>query len=149
MPKRLAVSRTFRDQQAREFLKPVFRPGSGLHCLLTAARDKFVENSQPWPPARNDSNHSVISVSCIISNFHFQFAYCTVLIAFLYVCVCTRSFTMPGLSSLCNVILSSDRKGVSVINIQLDQIPGLSMPGKRDVKIQGLFPGFIPTLVIV
>jgi len=42
----------------------------------------------------------------------FVFAYCTFFIVLLYIFVCMRLFNMLGLTSLCNVIWSSDRKGV-------------------------------------
>ena len=62
---------------------------------------EFPENSQPWPAVQKDSKHSQISVSCVISNFHSEFAYCTVFIVYqtvsLYFCVFT---------SFCDVIRS-------------------------------------------
>jgi len=49
----------------------------------------FRQECQPWPPLQKYSNR--ISVSSIIGNFYFQFAYCRLFIVFqavsLYFCV--------------------------------------------------------------
>ena len=53
--------------------------------------------------------------SCNISNYHFEFAHCTVYCVsdcFSIFFVCMHLFTMLGLSSLCNMFRSSVRKSV-------------------------------------
>jgi len=60
------------------FLKSNLRPDSCLHCLyflLRAIKSAKLRDPRKFPAlafVQKDSNHSEISVSCIISNFHFR-----------------------------------------------------------------------------
>jgi len=79
-------------QQAGEFLKSILRPDSCLHCLLPAPRDKDLTAKLRVPPKISSPAglpytkrfQSLINLgfSWIISNFHFELAYCTLFIMF-------------------------------------------------------------------
>ena len=94
--------------------------------LLPAARAKAViarlrfHRKFPALAARTNRFQSFINFgflwqTCIISIFIFSLRIVHCLLCFrlfLYIIVCTRLFAMLGLSSLCKVTRSSDRKGV-------------------------------------
>ena len=107
-------------QQARELLMSVFRPDSYLHCLLPASRDKDLM-AKLRVPRKFLALASVQKIQIIHKFRSPALSVIFILILHtvhclscfrLYILACTLLFTTLGLSSLCNVIRSSGRKGV-------------------------------------
>ena len=93
------------------FSKLILRPDSCLNCLHPAPRDKDKDSGFPKIPS--PGNHSRSPALSVIFIFSLHSVHCLLCFRlFLHIFVCTRLFTVLGLSSLCHVIRSSDRNGV-------------------------------------